>query len=73
MSSTIIVRKGILEEPLLITKDASVVEIYDCKDDLVAVMHRIYNEDFWGVTTRKDEDWMEALRQLGYLGGALRT
>ena len=72
MGSTIIVRSGILEEPLLVTDKAQAVEIYDCNDDLVAIMHKVFNEDYWAVTTRKDDDWVEALTQLGYLGEALK-
>ena len=67
MGATIVVRRGILEQPLLVTKEANVIEMYDCNDDLIAVVHKVFNEDFWAVTTRKDDDWIEALGQLGYL------
>ena len=67
MASTVVVRAGICDPPLLKTKDARVVEVYDCNDDLVAVLHKVISEDYWAVTTVKDSDWIEALSQLGYV------
>ena len=67
MAATVIVRGNIKDTPLLVSKDVKAVEIYDSDDNLVAVMHRVINEDFWGVTTVKDPDWVECLSQLGYI------
>ena len=67
MAGTVIVRGNIKEAPLLITKEAKAVEVYDSDDNLVAVMHKVINDDFWGVTTVKDSDWAECLSQLGYI------
>ena len=67
MAGTIIVRGNIREAPLLTTKDAKAVEVYDNDDNLIAVMHKVISENFWGVTTIKDPDWIECLSQLGYI------
>ena len=55
------------EEPLLDTTEAVAVEIRDPDTgELVAIMHRMGNSDFWGVTTNQDSDWENAKSQLGY-------
>lgn len=67
MPSTVMVRGKLLEEPLFITDEAVAVEIYDCNDQLVALLHHIFNDDMWAVTTKEDDDWNEVLHQLGYI------
>ena len=69
MATTLIVRKGLLDPPLLITDDALAVEVYDGNNDLIAVMHKVINNDLWGVTTKGDPDWVQTLCQLGYVTG----
>lgn len=70
MPSTLVVRGSILEKPLLITGKAQAVEVYDCNDELIAVMHHVFNDDMWAVTTKTDDDWNEVLHQLGYIEAA---
>ena len=67
MASTIVVRGKALEKPLFITDEAIAVEIYDSEDNLIALMHHIFNNNMWGVTTKEDNDWNEVLHQLGYI------
>jgi len=63
----IVVRgKDIREEPLLDTEEASAVEMYDSLGNLVVIVHRMGNSEYYGVTTNQDPDWEAAKEQLGY-------
>ena len=69
--NTLIVRStNILKPPLLVTDEAMAVEVYDASHELVAVMHRVLEGNYWAMTTRNDPDWNEALLQLGYIPGS---
>jgi hypothetical protein len=69
MATKIVVREaGLLKPPLLVSENANCVEIYD-DNELVAVMHKVLSDGMWGVTTKQDRDWEEALYQLGYMVG----
>ena len=69
MSTKIVVREpGLLKPPLLVTETAHCVEVYD-DNELVAVLHKVLSNDTWGITTKVDPDWTEALYQLGYIAG----
>jgi len=68
MPDTVIVRSlNVLKPPLLVTREAMAVEIYDETGELVAVLHKILNGKLWGLTTKGDEDWEQCLMQLGYI------
>ena len=68
-TNTLIVRStGILKPPLLVTNEAMAVEMYDGNGELMAVVHRVLDGNFWMLTTSQDNDWPEVLRQLGYIG-----
>ena len=68
-TNTLIVRStGILKPPLLVTNEAMAVEMYDGNGELMAVVHRVFDGNFWMLTTSQDNDWPEVLRQLGYIG-----
>lgn len=70
MATKIVVREaGLLKPPLFVTDNANCIEVYD-NNELVAVMHKVLSDDLWGVTTKADHDWEEALCQLGYVMGS---
>lgn len=63
----IVVRgNDIRKKPLLETEEACAVEMYDSLGNLVAIVHRMGNSDYYGVTTNRDPDWENAKAQLGY-------
>jgi hypothetical protein len=65
---TVIVRStNILKPPLLVTNEAMAVEFYDGNGEMVAVVHRVLDGNYWAFTSKNDKDWDEAIRQLGYL------
>ena len=68
MANKIVVRAGVLEQPLLVTDKAVAVEVYDDDDNMVAVMHRVFTDGMWAVTTKADPDWEAVICQFGYLG-----
>lgn len=64
----IVVRgKKLLQPPLLVTNEAAAVEIYDGKNELIAVLHPVLEGNYWAVTTKTDPDWEQCLSQLGYI------
>jgi len=63
--------RNLLKPPLLITTEAAAVEVYDMNNELVAVMHPVLENNYWGVTAKSDPDWHECLAQLGYIGTKL--
>jgi hypothetical protein len=66
--NTVIVRSvNILKPPLLVTKEAMAIEMYDDSGELMAVVHLVLDGNYWALTTRQDPDWGEVLKQLGYL------
>ena len=69
MAHKIVVRAGILEPPLLVTDKAVAVEVYDDNDDMIAVMHKVFADGMWAVTTKADPDWEAVICQFGYIGG----
>ena len=69
MAFRIVVRGADLRKPpLLDTEDAVAVEICGDDGELVAILHKMFDTDYWGVTTKQDPDWNEAKAQLGYNG-----
>jgi len=69
MAHKIVVRAGILSRPLLVTDKAQAVEVYDDDDNLIAVMHRVFADSMWAVTTKTDPDWEATICQFGYVEG----
>lgn len=66
--NTLIVRsRNILKPPLLVTNEALAVEMYDSQGELMAVVHKVLDGNYWVFTSREDRDWPEVIRQLGYL------
>lgn len=66
--NTLIVRsRNILKPPLLVTNEALAVEMYDSQGELMAVVHKVLDGNYWAFTSREDQDWPEVIRQLGYL------
>lgn len=68
MAHKIVVRAGVLEPPLLVTDKAVAVEVYDDDDNMIAVMHKVFTDGMWAVTTKADADWEQVICQFGYLG-----
>lgn len=68
-----IVVKGadLTKPPLLDTEDAVAVEIVNPRGELIAILHKMFDSDVWGVTTRDDEDWEAAKATLGYSVGGV--
>lgn len=72
MPFRIVVRGAdVKKPPLLDTEDAVAVEVLDSKGELVAIMHKMFDSDYWGVTTKNDDDWEQAKAQLGYSGAPI--
>ena len=70
-ANTLIVRsRNILKPPLLVTNEAMAVEMYGADGELMAVVHRVLDGNYWALTTSRDQDWPEVLRQLGYMGAS---
>lgn len=66
--NTLIVRSiGILRPPLLVTNEAMAIEMYGENGELMTVIHRVLDGNYWAMTTSKDPDWKEVLAQLGYI------
>lgn len=66
--NTLIVRSmGIFKPPLLVTNEAMAVEMYGENNELIAVIHRVLDGNYWTFTSNKDPDWHEVIRQLGYI------
>jgi len=66
--SKIIVRgNNILQPPLLVSEEATIIEFRDSFDDLVALMVRVFTDDMWGLVTKGDPDWHATLVRYGYL------
>ena len=63
----IVVRGSVLEEPLLDTEDATVIEFYDQHGDLMAVFGKVLNENFWSISFRNDDDWEQVLARMGFV------
>ena len=62
----VVVRSGnILQQPLLDTKDAGLIEYYDCNDELMALFVT-YPGDMWAFINKSDPDWDAALVRYGY-------
>lgn len=58
--------KDIRQEPLLETEEARSVEILDSQGQLVAVMHKMFDTEYWGISTIQDSDWENVKKKLGY-------
>jgi len=68
-NSRIVVRgTNILQAPLLVTEDATLIEFRDGYDDLIALMVRVLSDDMWGLVTKNDPDWQAMLIRYGYSG-----
>ena len=66
--NTLIVRSlNILKPPLLVTNEAMAVEMYGDNGELMAVVHRVLDGNYWALTTSRDPDWIAVIRQLGYI------
>lgn len=68
MAHKVVVRAGVNDTPLLITDKANAVEVYDDDGNMIALLHHIFNERLWCVTTRDDPDWEQTIFQFGYIG-----
>jgi len=69
MATRVVVRSAnLFQPPILDTDEARIMEFYDCNGDLVALMGKIFSDDFWAFSTKNDNDWNEALLRAGYLG-----
>ena len=68
-NSRIVVRgTSILQAPLLITEDATLIEFRDGYGDLIALMVRVLSDEMWGLVTKQDPDWQGLLLRYGYSG-----
>jgi len=69
MSTRVVVRGAkLFRPPILDTDEARIIEFYDYNGHLVALMGKIFSEDFWAFSTKNDNDWNEVLLRAGYLG-----
>jgi hypothetical protein len=66
---TIVVRgPDIKAAPLLETKKAVAVEVHNESGELVAILHKMFDSNVWGISNCQDSDWENVKAQLGYLG-----
>ena len=61
----LVVSGGPLKPELLVTSEATMLGFYDRFGDLNVVLHRIFNDDTWGLVTKQDPDWKSILGKLG--------
>ena len=57
-------------KPLLETTKAVAVEVHSESGELVAILHKMFDSDYWGVSTVQDKDWENVKAQLGYLNNS---
>ena len=60
----VIVRSG-LAKVLLESNEANTIEFYDAHGDLCAVFTKVFDENHWMFSTKKDDDWDQALTRTG--------
>lgn len=46
-------------------ENPQIMELYDSRGVLVAVITNLFNDDLWGITTKGDPDFNTTLVQLG--------
>lgn len=61
------IRKDALSKPIFETNDASVIEFYDSRGTMNALLVRQLSDDMWALTTKVDPDWEAALVRFGYI------
>lgn len=66
-SSIRVLGRNVLAAPLLDTTEAQVIEFRDSFGDLNALLVRVLSDELWGLVTKKDPDWYDALIRYGYI------
>jgi hypothetical protein len=63
----IIVRGSYNQRPLLDTTAATQIEFYDGNGELLALFGKIFSDELWFYSNKKDPDWPQVLARTGFL------
>jgi hypothetical protein len=67
VSARIVVRGSYNQAPLLDTEKATQIEFYDANGELVALVGKIFGDEFWFYSNKNDKDWPQVLARTGFL------